>query len=173
MSPWLLIKKDRRVLCVVGLLILVSLVVFVLRRRQAVAQPIAFNHNLHVEKLGLECNHCHQGVETGPFATLPKAEVCLECHAQPLSEKPEEAKVRLYGEGREIPWKRFTRVPNHVYFSHRRHVKLGQVSCESCHGQMGKRTRPPSKAPKVLSMKDCLECHQKQGASVDCVSCHR
>lgn len=141
--------------------------------KPGVAQPIAFNHKVHAKDL-LECSHCHQGVETGPFATLPKAEVCLTCHSTPLSKNPEEAKVRNYGDGKgEIPWRRLTRMPDHVYFSHQRHVKFGQVSCERCHGQMAERTRPPASAPQTLSMDDCLECHQKLGASQDCVLCHR
>lgn len=166
----------RRGLLFAGVLFLcgVVVVIVVARKRSAVAQPIAFNHKIHAGDLKLECSHCHQGVETGPFATLPKAEICLECHVAPLSENPEEAKVREYGEDKgEIPWHRLTRLPDHVYFSHQRHVKLGKVPCETCHGKMAERTKPPSSAPKALSMNDCLDCHRKQQASVDCVSCHR
>ncbi len=155
-----------------GCLLLAAVLVNSLR--PGVAQPIAFNHKLHAGGLKLECTHCHQGVETGPFATLPKAEICLGCHVAPLSENPEEAKVREYGgEKGEIPWVRLTRMPDHVYFSHQRHVKLGGVGCETCHGKMAERTRPPGRAPRELTMDDCLECHQAKGASEDCVHCHR
>ncbi len=146
---------------------------FFSQRKPAVAQPITFNHKIHAGDMKLECAHCHQGVETGPFATLPKAEVCLACHSAPLSENPEEAKVRQFGEKGEIPWRRLTRIPDHVYFSHQRHVKLGGIPCERCHGKMEERTKPPPSAPRELSMNDCLDCHRRLGASVDCVSCHR
>lgn len=158
---------------ILSLCAIVAIGMVLVRRKTATAQPIAFNHNLHVGKLSLECSHCHQGVESGPFATLPKAEVCLGCHVAPLSENPEEAKVREYGEKGEIPWRRLTRMPDHVYFSHQRHVKFGKISCEECHEKMEERTRPPPSAPRDLSMNDCLDCHRRQGASVDCISCHR
>lgn len=169
--------KKYRVYFICGILVLcviVAILIVLSRWRSAVAQPIAFNHKVHAGDLKLACVHCHQGVESGPFATLPKAEVCLTCHAAPLSENPEEAKVREYGgEKGEIPWERLTRMPDHVYFSHQRHVRFGEIACERCHGKMEERTRPPSRAPKELSMNDCLDCHRRQGASVDCVHCHR
>ncbi len=169
---------NRRRLLVAGgiffLCVVIAVAAVFVRRRKAVAQPIAFNHKIHAGEMKIDCSHCHQGVETAVFATLPKAEVCLGCHAAPVSEKPEEAKVREYGEGKgEIPWVRLTRMPDHVYFSHQRHVTFGKISCEECHGKMEERVRPPTAAPVELSMNDCLECHRRQGASVDCVSCHR
>lgn len=142
--------------------------------KPGISQPIAFNHKIHAGELKLECSHCHQGVETGPFATLPSVEVCLACHMSPLSQNPEEAKVRGYGgEKGEIPWVRLTRMPDDVYFSHRRHVKFGEIPCEQCHGQMAERVRPPQSAPMELTMDDCLACHQKNHATEDCVLCHR
>ena len=173
-----ILKKRVGFFIILGVLLLIAVIV-VIRFRSRVYQPIAFNHKVHVTDLGLDCSHCHTGVETGPFATLPTAEICLACHSTPLSKNPEEEKVRRYGEGKggspkgEIPWQRLTRLPDHVYFSHRRHVALGKVPCESCHGKMRERVVPPSRAPMELSMDDCLSCHRKQKASVDCVSCHR
>jgi len=34
-------------------------------------QPIAYNHKLHIETVGLECAECHRYVETSAAATLP------------------------------------------------------------------------------------------------------
>lgn len=158
----------------VGLLILLGTIGVFLRPQGGVAQPIAFNHKLHVVEVGLQCTHCHSGAETGPFATLPATATCLGCHEVSLSENPEEAKVREYGgEKGEIPWRRLTRQPDHVYFSHQRHVVFAEIACERCHGKMEERTAPPSAAPLELSMDDCLECHAEKKASVDCISCHR
>lgn len=166
--------KRGGVFLVCGVLFLGGIITVWARWKPAVAQPIAFNHKIHAGDLKLECSHCHPGIETGPFATLPKAEVCLGCHVAPLSENPEEAKVREYGDEKgEIPWVRLTRMPDDVYFSHLRHVKFGKISCEECHGKMEERTRPPVTAPVELSMDDCLDCHRKTGASEDCVLCHR
>ncbi|MBI1909480.1 MAG: cytochrome c3 family protein [Deltaproteobacteria bacterium] len=167
-----LFKKRWGIFVALGLLLLI--VVILLLRFRGVSQPIAFNHKVHVAGLGLDCTHCHVGVETTPFATLPTAEICLGCHSTPLSQNPEEEKVRLYGEERgEIPWQRLTRLPDHVYFSHQRHVTFGKVACEACHGKMPERVTPPSRAPVELSMDDCLGCHRQKGASEDCILCHR
>jgi len=48
--------------------------------RKANIQPIAYNHNLHVEKNSLECAFCHRYVMTMPRATIPNIEVCVACH---------------------------------------------------------------------------------------------
>ena len=167
---------NRRRLLVGGGLVVVFLIALGVgsRMKRGIIQPIAFNHKVHAGDLGLECSSCHTGVETSPFATLPSASICLGCHASQLSDNPEEGKVRNYGEDRgEIPWQRLTRQPEHVYFSHQRHVTFGKISCERCHGKMAERTKPPGAAPLELFMDDCLECHKKQGASQDCISCHR
>ncbi|MBI2082156.1 MAG: cytochrome c3 family protein [Deltaproteobacteria bacterium] len=166
--------KGKTLLVVIAAIALFAILLGLPRLKRRVTQPISFNHKIHVTELKLECNHCHTGVETSAFAMLPSVEICMGCHVAPLSEKPEEAKVREYAEkGGEIPWRRLTRMPDHVYFSHQRHVTFGKISCELCHGKMGERNRPPTAAPKDLSMDDCLECHQRQKASVDCISCHR
>ena len=36
-----------------------------------VQQPIAFNHNIHVEELGFECTDCHLYALTSVRATIP------------------------------------------------------------------------------------------------------
>lgn len=170
--PQVLRKKG--ILAVVGIFILLVVTVILLRLESAVDQPITFNHKVHVGGIGLECSHCHVGVENGPFASLPKTEICLACHVVPLSENSEEAKVREYGgEKGEIPWQRLTQQPDHVYFSHRRHVKFAKIPCQQCHGKMEERTEPPSRAPMELFMEDCIGCHEQQKASTDCISCHR
>lgn len=166
--------KKGRFMAAVGVIVLLAVVVGVVNGARRVHQPIEFNHKIHAGKLALPCSTCHTGVETGAYATLPSVSICLTCHSAPLSESKEEAKVREYGgEKGDIPWRRHTRMPDHVYFSHRRHVKSGEVPCERCHGKMEEREVPPSKAPVDLAMEDCIDCHEERGASVDCIHCHR
>lgn len=135
-------------------------------------QPIAFNHRLHKEA-GAECIDCHRFFQTQRFAGKPSLQDCLECHEEPMTENPEEAKIREYAaENKEIPWKKLSRMPDHVFFTHRRHVVGATIQCETCHGKIGDTIQPPSKLLKTLSMNDCMDCHRKNRANNDCLACH-
>jgi len=136
-------------------------------------QPIEYNHAVHIAN-GLECTDCHTGARDQAKATLPGLDTCLLCHAEPLSESREEEKIRTLAEaGEEIAWSQLTRVPSHVYFSHRRHVALAQVECGECHGAMDTLTRPPTRPLRTLSMEACMDCHQERAIRNDCNDCHR
>ena len=138
-------------------------------------QPVAFSHKVHLGDLDLECSHCHQYVATSRKATLPTLAVCAECHSEPQGESPEEAKiVSLVSAGAELNWQRIYALPKHVYFSHFRHVTLGQMSCPECHGDMKELDRPPTRpASDILNMEYCLDCHRQQKVSEDCLTCHQ
>ncbi|HWP99261.1 MAG TPA: cytochrome c3 family protein [Vicinamibacterales bacterium] len=134
-----------------------------------IAQPVAFNHARHG---GLACAVCHRGVETSSRAGLPDGGVCAKCHATPpRGEDPARWEEFLAPDGAR--WVRVTRVPDHVLFSHRRHVSLARLECSSCHGDIGRRVAPPARAPVRLDMSGCLSCHRREGASEDCAACHR
>lgn len=44
-------------------------------------QPIAYSHRLHAGELGIDCQHCHTGAETGPTAGIPPFSTCMNCHS--------------------------------------------------------------------------------------------
>jgi hypothetical protein len=148
--------------------------VFLVRDRPpSTAQPIAFNHAKHLE-INMACTDCHQGAQSQAQATLPNLATCMTCHIAPLTQSAEEEKIRLLSAaGKELTWTQITRVPAHVYFSHRRHVELGRVDCATCHGPMEKATAPPRRAYRLLNMDACIECHRQRGAGTDCNDCHR
>ena len=178
----------------VVLVLLVAGVVGLLWRSAArpnVTQPIAYSHKKHIDE-GLECHDCHQTVLTRAVAGRPKEQTCLDCHDPEELEdgddelSPEMVKLLTYLKNEErIPWRRLYRVPEHVYFSHVRHVGPGEVACETCHGPMAQAERPPRGPLVRLTMNFCLECHaQRQAAfavrderashaSSDCNACHR
>jgi hypothetical protein len=139
-----------------------------------VKQPIAYDHRLHVGKLELGCDLCHETSTNGKVAGLPPLSTCATCHQDANGTSPEEKKVvEAVRASREIPWARLHELPRHVYFTHRRHVAVARVACERCHGQMGQQARPPPAALVSLAMNDCLECHRERGASRECATCHR
>jgi hypothetical protein len=130
-----------------------------------VGQPIAFPHAKHV---GVACTVCHSGAATTARAGIPGAALCSKCH----STIPGRAATDASRE-QPINWVQVTHVPDHVMFSHRRHVTLAKLDCESCHGKVRERPTPFGVAPVRLEMKTCLACHSREGASEDCAACHR
>lgn len=141
---------------------------------ETIEQPIRFNHKLHVTENGLECGDCHQYFETHSFSGLPGKEVCLECHEEPQTDSKEEEKIREYAaRDEEIPWKRLHLMPDHVNYSHRRHVKVAGLACETCHGAIAEATSPPTRPLVEQDMDWCLDCHEDKGATQDCIHCHK
>ncbi len=139
-----------------------------------VRQPIAYNHSVHVKKLELACETCHETSRSGEVAGLPAVSTCAACHQEANGTSPEEKMVvDAVGAGRDIPWARLYDLPRHVYFTHRRHVAVAGIACERCHGDMGSQTRPPPSPLVALTMDGCMECHRERGASRDCDVCHR
>ena len=139
----------------------------------SVTQPIQFSHKAHVEK-GLPCDGCHQSVERASTAGIPQTDTCMMCHQGAITDSPEEEKVRQYAEkGVQVPWQRVYRVPAHVYFSHRRHVSLGNIKCVQCHGDVADSVVPVTVAAVPVQMDRCLGCHVQKGVTTDCDACHR
>jgi hypothetical protein len=158
----------------------------------AVKQPIEFPHKTHIAQK-IPCTGCHQRAEKDLVAGRPPTALCLACHAGGDSKSAEITKLKAFGgKGQEIPWQRVWRLPAHVFFSHRVHVTVGKLACQSCHGPMETLDRPPARPLKTLAMEDCIACHTKSKANTvrkidmarsvnvsaqrlvnDCVVCHR
>jgi hypothetical protein len=121
-------------------------------------QPVPYSHKLHAGNLGMDCRYCHVGVERGPNAGIPPAEVCMNCHARVKKDSPLLARVReSYESGQPVPWVRIHRLPDYVHFNHQAHVAAG-VSCVSCHGRVDQMVEVRQVQP--LSMSWCLDCHR-------------
>lgn len=158
----------------VVVLVIAALFFLVNRKADAIIQPIPFNHNLHVEGQELECTLCHEQVMKKARATLPGIETCRQCHEDKMTETEVEAKLLGFISGnREIPWRRIYRVPDHVFFSHRRHTVSGKIGCESCHGNVKALKVPPGYPLVPVTMDHCMECHKEHNVTNDCLACHR
>jgi hypothetical protein len=136
-------------------------------------QPINFNHQLHIQKVGLECTHCHKLVEVSQFAGIPPLETCMTCHKAVATDRPEIVKLTRYWEEKKpIPWIRVYNLPvrKYVYFSHKRHIKAG-FECLNCHGEV--KVMPVMKRVRQLEMGWCMSCHRENNGPVDCTTCHK
>ena len=140
--------------------------------RKAPEQPINYSHALHVGKLNLECTFCHETADKSAFAGIPSVEKCMSCHSGVKTDTPEIQKLTKYWNDKEpVPWNRVhrIRIRNHVYFSHKRHIKAG-VQCEHCHGQLAAMAQV--RQVKSFKMGFCVSCHQANNAPTDCLICH-
>lgn len=144
------------------------------RDAEAIVQPIQFSHAIHVGDNEAVCSDCHRTVNTSRFAGRPGVEVCGTCHDVMLGDSEEEKRVVAHvEEEREIPWRRLHRLNPSVYFSHARHVTVGGLDCQTCHGAMADQKTPPPSALMALSMDDCIGCHRTNQVRDDCNACHR
>lgn len=167
------VTKNRIFIIFGGALAIFFVVIIILRSLWGrIEQPIAFNHKIHEEN-GLECLDCHPYYKGHESSGKPRLETCSNCHEERLGESKEEKKLIEYiKSGNEIEWHRLYRVPEDVYFSHRRHVVLGNIECNTCHGNIGESSKPPSR-PLKITMKKCMKCHEEKKADNDCMACHR
>jgi hypothetical protein len=127
-------------------------------RHSAPAQPIPFDHRIHVTGLQIDCRYCHSTAERSAPAGIPATTVCVPCPSQVWRDGPVFAPVRhSLATGRPIPWQRVNSLPDFVFFNHAIHVRKG-VGCETCHGRVDRMARVEQAAP--LTMSWCLDCHR-------------
>lgn len=132
-------------------------------------QPIKFSHKIHAGDNKIDCMYCHSDVEKGKSAGIPSANICMNCHVivreGSKSGKFEIAKiVSAVDSGKSIEWIRIHSLPDHVYFNHSQHVKVGKVTCQECHGDVSK--MDIVKQEKDLSMGWCLNCHRTKNIKI-------
>lgn len=118
------------------------------------------------------CVACHAATWSGRGSAAARPETCVACHvdgAQPGGPTLERVRFELPQAARSP---RPTTLPPNVYFSHRAHVRFGNVACTTCH-ERGNAAAEPSPAVRFMPMTECLRCHRDNGASTDCLTCHR
>ncbi len=144
-------------------------------------QPINYSHELHAGKYKINCQYCHSGADKSKQATVPSASTCMNCHAHVTAKEkyngeisPEIKKIyaavdwnpetRTYGTNQKpIKWIRIHNLPDHAYFNHAQHVKIGKVECQACHGPV--ETMKVVSQQRSLQMGWCINCHRE--AKVD------
>lgn len=145
-----------------------------LRPTERVLQPIQFNHQKHVKDVGLDCASCHEHFSTGLHSGLPSLDLCASCHSEALTKSSEEqVLLKLIPTKPQPEFRKLFRLPDHVRYSHSRHVTAGGLVCENCHGAISETTAPPPVALKRITMETCTNCHVERNVRNDCTGCHR
>jgi hypothetical protein len=146
------------------------------------AQPFRFSHKVHAGDNRIGCTSCHAYAERGPVAGVPSMARCQGCHKfvkedpqNPQLDQELKALRKVLEEGKAVEWARVHRVPDHVYFTHRRHVVNAKLECKACHGEVEKMDEVRQVSP--LTMGWCLDCHKntknETKGPTDCWACHK
>ncbi|NND94834.1 MAG: c-type cytochrome [Flavobacteriales bacterium] len=137
-------------------------------------QPIKFSHAIHAGQNQIECQYCHSTAQKSKTPLIPSANVCMNCHKYikegPKYGKTEIAKIYqaigwdvdnfVYTDDTEpIKWVKVHDLPDHVYFNHAQHVKVGQIECETCHGNVDE--MEVVEQVNSLTMGWCINCHNE------------
>ncbi len=148
-------------------------------------QPIYYSHKVHAGTNQISCLYCHGGSQDSKHANIPSVNVCMNCHmaikeykgdaifkedGKQVNGTAEIQKLYKYAgwnpeakkfdkPGQPIEWVKIHNLPDHVYFNHSQHVKVGKQQCQTCHG-------PIQEMPEVhqfadLSMGWCINCHRE------------
>ncbi len=144
-------------------------------------QPIPFSHAIHAGQYQIQCLYCHTGTDRSRMAGVPSVENCMGCHAQFGGDLEGVQILKKYWEEKKpIEWQQIHRLPEYVKFRHNRHIQAG-VACQTCHGpvqEMNKVYLVPDRGwmngvpVAKLEMGWCINCHNKNKASIDCLTCH-
>ena len=148
-------------------------------------QPIYFSHKVHAGTNQVSCLYCHGGAQDSKHANIPSVNVCMNCHmaikeysGDPVAKEDGSSvnataeiqklyeyagwnpSVKKYDKpGKPIEWIRIHNLPDHVYFNHSQHVRVGQQQCQTCHGNIQEMPQVAQFAE--LSMGWCINCHRE------------
>ncbi|AKD05648.1 cytochrome C [Pontibacter korlensis] len=123
-------------------------------------QPIAFSHKLHAGEHQINCNYCHTTVYESKSASIPSANICMNCHSQIQTQSPEIQKIyRAIERNEPIEWVRIHNLPDLAYFNHSQHTQVGGVECQTCHGPIQEMDVVYQYSP--LTMGWCIDCHRE------------
>jgi cytochrome c2 len=151
-------------------------------------QPIYFSHKVHAGINQINCLYCHGGAWESKHAGIPTMNVCMNCH-KVVSEYTGKYKItdengdevngtseiqKLYkyagftpgpgaqwdpAKAKSPEWIKIHNLPDHVYFNHSQHVRVGNVQCQTCHGNIQEMDKVKQMAE--LSMGWCVNCHRE------------
>ena len=159
------------------------------------AQPIQFSHKVHAGDNQIDCNYCHTSARHSKTASIPSANLCMNCHTYinegPISGTKEIQKIydavgfdpetRTYIDGYEqkpIEWIRVHQLPDLAYFNHSQHVSVANLECQQCHGNVQEKGLGAVATSEELNQ---IEFNIKDGVKFDhptltmgwCIDCHR
>jgi len=134
-------------------------------------QPIPFSHKVHAGDNKIPCQYCHINARRAAVAGVPSVQRCMGCHKITALDKPGVIRLKEYWDRKApIRWVKVRPMPDFIFFAHWPHVRKG-IECQACHGPV--ESMDTMRVGKPLLMQDCLACHRREEANIDCVVCHK
>lgn len=152
-------------------------------------QPIFFSHKVHAGVNQINCLYCHNSAWEGRHAGIPTLNICMNCHKaiteyganSPKIYDENGTEINANGEIKKLlqyagftpgpgaqwdpskakspEWVKIHNLPDHVYFNHAQHVRVGNVACQTCHGNIQEMDKVFQASE--LSMGWCVNCHRE------------
>jgi mono/diheme cytochrome c family protein len=119
------------------------------------------------------CMNCHMGIkeykgeqivkEDGSLvngtAEIQKLYKYAGWNPEKKQYNPDNNKDGIPDGAHAIEWVKIHNLPDHVYFNHSQHVKVGKQNCQTCHGNI--QEMPEVYQFSDLSMGWCINCHRE------------
>ncbi|MDQ3279263.1 MAG: c-type cytochrome [Bacteroidota bacterium] len=151
-------------------------------------QPIYFSHKVHAGINQINCLYCHGSAWEGKHAGIPTLNICMNCHksineyvqgpklmdedGKEINGTAEIKKLYQYAgftpgpgavwdpaKAKSPAWVKIHNLPDHVYFNHAQHTRVGGVPCQNCHGNIQEMDKVYQAS--ALSMGWCINCHRE------------
>ena len=152
-------------------------------------QPIYFSHKVHAGINQINCLYCHSGAWESKHAGIPSLNICMNCHQvvtdytkgpklfdgeKEIDGTAEIQKLYQFAGFKPGPgakwdpikasskspqWVKIHNLPDHVYFNHAQHTRIGNVACQTCHGNIQEMDKVQQMSE--LSMGWCINCHRE------------
>ena len=151
-------------------------------------QPIMFSHKVQAGINQISCLYCHNSAWESKHAAIPSLNVCMNCHkvvneyvkgptlydaeGKEINGTAEINKLFKYAgftpgpgaiwdpsKAKSPEWVKIHNLPDHVYFNHAQHTRVGNVQCQTCHGNI--QEMDVVKQESELSMGWCVNCHRE------------
>jgi len=119
------------------------------------------------------CMNCHKAIDKyeGPdvlvrengtavdgTAEIQKLYSYAGWNANTKTYNPDNNKDGIPDGAKPIEWVKVHNLPDHVYFNHSQHIKVGKQDCQTCHGNI--QDMPEVYQFSSLSMGWCINCHR-------------
>jgi hypothetical protein len=107
--------------------------------------------------------NCHKGVQKASTSESDEISPEIAKIYKALDYSPDSANyTKAFGSNpKPIRWVRIHNLPDHAYFNHSQHVKVGKLACQTCHGPIEKMEVVQQWSS--LQMGWCIDCHRTAG----------
>ncbi|MEO6538392.1 MAG: c-type cytochrome [Ferruginibacter sp.] len=120
---------------------------------------VCMNCHMAIKEYGGEAIVKEDGKSVNGTAEIQKLYSYAGWNPDTKQYNPDNNKDGIPDGARPIEWIKIHNLPDHVYFNHSQHVKVGKQQCQTCHGNI--QEMPEVYQFAELSMGWCINCHRE------------